>query len=190
MKTRNILIIVLIVALAVVYYLIVSDYLKQGDQKETLEAQVSAATGTLALIPQPPADLEAQLSAAQDGLEAVQDSFAINTNTTRLVNGILELAVASGVKAIPLATQPWVIESVSNQSYSVFRIELEVTGNYPQLVNFLNQLENSEPKTLIIEYFIVDTAPGSSLLDSSARNTLPVTAIVKLAIYAPPIAAG
>ncbi len=185
MKTRNILIIILVVALVVVYYFVVSDYLKQGDQQETLEAQIAETTAALALIPQPPADLEARLAAAQDGLEATQSSFVIDTNNTQIVNRILEMAVMSGVKAIPLATHPWVIESVSNQNYSVFRLDIEVTGNYLQLVSFLNQLENGEPKTLIIEHLTVDIAPGSSLLESPIRNTLPVKANIKIAIYAP-----
>ncbi|MHB8105709.1 MAG: GspMb/PilO family protein, partial [Dehalococcoidales bacterium] len=135
--------------------------------------------------PLPPADLEAQLSAAQDVLNAVKDSFTIDMNDTRIVNRILELAVANGVKAIPLGTQSWVIESVSNQDYAVFRIALAVTGTYPQLVSFVNQLENGEPKTLIIESLLVDGTPGASLLDSSARNTLPINADIKIAIYAP-----
>ena len=167
-----------------------TDYLKQRDQKATLETQVAEATASLALIPQPPADLEEQLAAAQKGLAAAKDAFAIDTNDTRTVNRILEIAKENGVKAIPLATQPWVLESVQNQNYSVFRIEIAATGSYPQLVSFLNQLENSEPKTLIIEYLSVETAPGSSLLDSAARNTLPLNANIKIAIYASPMIAG
>jgi Tfp pilus assembly protein PilO len=187
MKIRNLLIIILIVVLVVVYSLVVTDYLKQRNQKATLESQVAEATASLALIPNPPADLEEQLTAAQKGFESAKDAFAINTNDTRIVNRILEIAKENGVKAIPLATQPWVLESVLDQSYSVFRLDIAATGSYPQLVSFLNQLENSEPKTLVIEYLTVDAAPGSSLLDSAARNAQLLNADIKLAIYAPPI---
>jgi Tfp pilus assembly protein PilO len=190
MKTRNILVIILVVVLLVVCYLTLTDYLKQRNQKESLEAQIAAATGELALIPQSPADLEERLAAAQDALAAVKESFAIDTNDTRIVKRILEMAVASGVKAIPLSTQPWATETVSDQEYSVFRIELAVTGNYPQLVSFLNELENGEPETLIIEYLSVETIPGVSLLDDSVRDTLPLNAKVKIAIYASPMVSG
>jgi Tfp pilus assembly protein PilO len=188
MKTRNVLIIILAIVLVVVCIFTISDYLKQRDQKESLETQIADATGELALIPQPPADLEERLAAAQDELDAVKESFAIDTNDTRIVKKILETAVAAGVKAIPLSTQAWALESVSDQQYSVFRLELAVTGNYSNLVSFLNQLENGEPKTLIIEYLSVRTIPGASLLDAAARDALTLNAIVRIAIYASTIA--
>jgi Tfp pilus assembly protein PilO len=190
MKTRNWLTILLIVVLVVVYCLIITNYLKQRDYKQALEVQVADANAALALIPQPPTDLEQRLASAQDSLAAVKDSFTIDTNDTRILNGILEIAKKNGVKAIPLATQPWVSEISSNQSYVVFRIDLQVSGTYPQLVSFLNQLENSEPKTLIIENLSVDTASGSSLLNSSARDILPINAKIRIAIYSSPAATG
>jgi hypothetical protein len=190
MKTRNVLIIILVIVLVVVCILTLNDYLKQRSQKESLETQIADATGGLALIPQPPADLEERLAAAQDELNAVKDAFAIYTNDTRIVKKILETAVDNEVKAIPLSTQPWALETVSDQEYSVFRLVLAVTGTYPQLVSFLKQLENGEPKTLIIEYLSVEVIPGVSLLDPTVRDTLTLNANVKIAIYASPMATG
>jgi len=190
MKSRNLLIIILVVVLLVVAYIVVSDYMNQRNQKQTLEAQIAQAEGTLALIPFPPADLEARLAAANQSLAAVQDAFAIDANDTHIVDRILKQAVSSGVKAIPLSTQAWVQESVANQNFSVFRIEIEVTGTYANLVGFINQMEKGEPKTLIIEYLQVETAPGALMLDTAARNTQPVTAIIKIAVYTMPISTG
>ena len=155
MKSRKALITILILALLVVYYLIGSDYLGQRNQKEVLAGEIADGTGTLALIPLPPADLDEQLANAQDSLWEMQESFAIDTNNTRIVNSILRLAEENGINAIPLATQDWTQAKVLEQDYYVFRIELAVTGNCTQLVNFLNYLENSEPKTLILENVII-----------------------------------
>lgn len=184
MKTRRLLIIALIIALLVVYGLIGTGYLKQRNQQESLAAQVAEVNQALALVPQPPADLDTRLAAAQDSLEAARGTFAIDTNDTRIINRILQLAEASGVKAIPLATQPWTAETVSGQDYAVFRIDIEAIGDYAQLAGFLNRLENGEPGTMIIEYLNIERIPGVSLLESDAASALPINAHIKIAVYA------
>jgi Tfp pilus assembly protein PilO len=187
MKARNILIIVLVVVLLAVYSIIITDYLKQHNENTKLKTQVVDTTSALALIPQPPADLEYRLAAAQKNLDAVKKPFVIDTNDTQIINNILELAKEQGVKAIPLGTQPWVLENVLDQAYSVFRVDMAVTGDYQHLVNFLNKLETSQPETLVIESFSVETTSGSSLLDASARNAQILNASIKIAIYASPM---
>lgn len=184
MKTRRMLITVLILALLVVYYILGTGYLKQRTQKESLTSQILEATGALSLIPQPPADLNEQLADAQDSLSAVKDTLNIDTNITRIVNRILRLGDETGVKAIPLSTQPWIIDQISNQGYSIFRLEFEVSGNYTQMADFLYRLENGEPKTLVLEYLKVEKEPGSFLVESSAEG--PISANIRLAVYASP----
>ena len=188
MKSRRLLIIALIAVLLVVYYLIGTDYLKQRNNKVSFASQITAATEALALIPQPPADLEQRLAAAQDGLDTANNTFAMDTNYTRIVNIILKLASEIGVKAIPLSTEPWTLENVLGQDYSVFRIDIAVTGNFTQLVNFLNRLENGAPASLIIETLTVEKLPGSAGGGSSDGDITPVNAKVEIAVYAPPMA--
>ena len=185
MKKRGVLIIILILALLVVYYIFGMDYLKQRNQKENLKAQISEGTATLSLIPLPPADLEQQLADAEDSLWAIKDTLKIDTNITRIVNGILRLGDETGVKAIPLSTQPWVIQHISNQDYSVFRIDMAITGNFTQMADFLNRLENGEPETLILEYVKIEKAPGSFLSESPGEG--PISADIRLAIYTLPV---
>jgi Tfp pilus assembly protein PilO len=177
------LITILILVLLVVYYILGTDYLKQRKQKETLGIQISEGTATLALIPQPPADLDEQLADAQDSLWVIKDTLNIDTNITRIVNRILRLGDETGVKAIPLSTQPWIIERISNQNYSVFRIDLAITGNFTQMAEFLNRLENGEPNTLILEYVKVEKLSGSFLFESPAEG--PTSADIRVAVYAP-----
>jgi Tfp pilus assembly protein PilO len=182
MKSRTALITILILALVVVYYLIGTDYLGQRNQKEVLAGQIADATGELALIPLPPSDLDEQLANAQDTLWEMQESFAIDTNNTRIVNGILRLAEENGVTAIPLSTQDWTLTKILKQDYSVFRIEIAATGNYTQMVNFLYQLENDEPKTLVLENVTVEKVSGGYLLEDTIEG--PVEANIRIAIYA------
>ena len=184
MISRKALITVLILALLVVYYLIGSDYLGQRNQKEVLAADFAIATGDLALIPIPPANLEEQLANAQDSLWEMQEAFAIDTNNTRIVNSILRLAENNGITAIPLSTQDWTLAKVLEQNYAVFRIEIAATGNYTPMVNFLSQLENGEPSTLILENVSIEKVSGGYLLEETVEG--PVEATIGIAIYAPP----
>ena len=184
MKTHKWLILILVAVLLVVYYLIGSGYLKQHRQNVSLAAQISADTQALALIPSPPADLAQQLAAAQGSLQVAESSFTADTNDTNIVNRVLRLAEEIGVKAIPLGTAPWVAEKVSDRDYSVFRVTLEATGSFSQLLSFLDRLESGEPKTLVVEYLTVARAPDSSGTGSGDAGTVPLTANIKIAVYA------
>ena len=184
MKTRRLLIISLVAALLVVYYLIGTGYLKQRDEKDVMAAQIAETTAALALVPLPPADLDEQLADAEDSLWEVQDTFNIDTNDTRIVNRILRLADEQGVKAIPLSTQNWTLERIFDQDYSVLHIDMEVTGNFTQMVNFLYQLENSEPKTLILEELTVEKTSGCCLSENTIEG--PITANIRIAVYTLP----
>ena len=185
MKRRGLLTVILIIALLVVYYIVGMDYLRQRNQQEKLTAQIAEDTTTLSLLPQPPADLDQQLADAEDSLWAIKNTLKIDANITRMVNSILRLGDETGVKVIPLSTQPWAKDHISNQDYLVFRIDIAVSGNFTQMTEFLNRLENGEPKTLVLEYLRVEKASGSSLSESPVEG--PVSADIRLAIYTLPV---
>jgi Tfp pilus assembly protein PilO len=184
MKTRTLFIIILVASLLAVYGFIGSDYLNQRNQRDDYNSQIDDASATLMLIPQPPADLEVRLAAAQDSLEEAKNTFVLDFTITEIINKILESANQTNVLAIPLQTEPWMQESISGQTYSVLRVYFQITGEYTQLVMFLHELQNGELKTLVIESLMVEAIPGISLLESSERYTLPLTANIKIAIYA------
>jgi hypothetical protein len=184
MKTRKWLILILVAALLAVYYIIGSDYFKQRQQSKSLTAQINAAAQELALIPVPPADLDERLAAAQESLQVAKNSFNTDTNDINIVNTVLHVAEETGVKAIPLGTAPWVKETVSDTEYSVFRIELEVTGTFSQLLSFLDRLEGGEPESLIIEYLAVETINDSSNVDGEDTDAVSLKTDIKLAVYA------
>lgn len=139
-------------------------------------------TRTLAQLPPPPADLEQRLTALLSDFEATRDSFPDRLNTTRVINSILRLAEDTGVKAIPLITQPWRTESFSDHDYSVFRMDISVTGTFTKTVDFINRLENGEPDTLLIESMAFSRADE----ETAEEGTIPVEASLAVVVYARP----
>ena len=186
MKTRKLLIIILAVALLAVYYILGSDYLKQGRENEALASQITEATHILAQIPPPPADLEQRLIAARTGLETVNNTLPDKLNSTRIIDAILRLADDIGVRAIPLVTQPWTTESVNGEDYSVFRVHIAVTGTFTRLSSFLSRLESGELETLVMEYLTVDSVTGPFRGEGVYASMLQVNAGLEIAVYSLP----
>jgi hypothetical protein len=181
-RTRQILIIILAAILLAAYYSIGTGYLKQRHEYVALASQITGATGKLAEIPPPPADLDQRLADAQANLDAVKNSLPGQMNSTAMVNSILEIAEGVGVKAIPLVTQPWTTQSIGDHDYSVFRFGVSATGTFTQLANFLKQLETGELDTLVIENLSLYRIPEPA----GAGNEIPVKADLEIAVYARP----
>lgn len=189
MKTSKWLILILAVALLAGYYFIGSDYFKQRWHHATLASQMSETQTMLVQVPIPHADLEQQLAAARDTLKAAETYFTADTNDTHIVNAVLHMAAETGVSAVPLNTTGWVTETVSDRDYSVFRLDLQVTGTFNQMASFLGRLETGKLETLVIEYLNVEKIPDD-FIDSNDAGTAPVSANIKLAVYALPPGTG
>jgi hypothetical protein len=185
-KTRKLLIVILVVVLLVVYYLLGTDYLKQRREHEALASQIAGATSTLAQMPPPPTDLETRLTAAQADMDTARNAFPDRLNSTRIIDTILILADDTGIRAIPLVTQPWKTENVNDISYSVFRLNIVAAGTFEQLSDFLNQLESGELETLVIEYLTVARATETPEEENTPGGVIPVSASLDIAIYAQP----
>lgn len=177
----GLLITILAVTLLVGYCYLGMSYLKQGNEQEALTSQISEVSQTLREIPEPAEDLEQRLAAAQGSLAAAQGSFPSQINTTQVINSILELADSQGVKAIPMETQPWLIETVGEHEYCVFRLNVAAEGSLSQLQTFIGELEQSEFKTLIMEG--IEVSRNTKLIEEGEGGTVPFTASLNLAIY-------
>ena len=179
----KLLITVLIITLLVVYYLFGMDYMKQRMEHEALTSQIADVVQTLEQIPRPPDDLETRLAVAQASLAAEQSTFPSQMNSTQVINTILKLADDCEVKAIPLVTQLWSMETVGEHSYYVLRLNVAVEGSFSQLLNFVSKLENGEFKTLIVENLSVTRVTEQLEEESTSEGTIPITASLDLAIY-------
>jgi hypothetical protein len=171
-----------VLALVAVYYITATDYLKQHRENKTLASQINDMAQMLARIPRTPADLEQKLIAAQSDFTATRESLPDRLNTTRTVDFILKLAETSGVKAIPLETQSWNIKRVGGYDYPVFRLSISASGTFTKLSRFINQLETSELKTLVIESLSIERATAKP----EEGGTIPVEASLVIAVYARP----
>ena len=186
MKTKKLLITLLIIVLLAGYYHFGLDYLQKEAEQEALASQITDATRALAQMPEPPVDLEPRLSAVQAQLATEQSTFPGEMNSTKIVNSILELADECEVKAIPLITQPWTTETINDHDYSVFWLNIAVAGTFTQMVSFLSKLEKGGIPTLIVEDLSVTRAIEPSGEESTPEGTIPVNATLALAIYIQP----
>jgi hypothetical protein len=185
LKTRNLLIAALVVVLLVVYYLLGTGYLKGQRDSQAMTSQIADTSWLLAQVPPLPTDQEARLATAEADLEAAKQAFPAYLNSTRTINTILKIAEETGVKAIPLITQPWKIQDINGFSYSVFRLNVTASGNFTRVSSFLERLETGELETLVIENLTVDTASGVPLEEASEGMAW-VTATIQIAVYSRP----
>jgi hypothetical protein len=186
MKLKRLLVIILVTGLLAAYYILGTDYGAQRRQKAALASQITVATQQLAQIPPPPTDLDTRLAAASAELDTVQNAFPGQLNSTLIVNAILKLAEETGVKAVPMVTQPWSTESVNEIDYPVFRLNVAIKGTFAQLADFLSRLENGEPGTLVITDFKVDRITGPPADEGETDDAAPVDASLDIAVYARP----
>jgi len=174
----------LVIVLLVVYTYLGLDYMKQRRGLAALTSQMAEVDQALAQIPQPAPDLAPRLEAARASLAAERDAFSTRLSSTEIINIILKLADVSGLKTIPLTTQPWSTEENGEHSYDVLRLNLAVAGGFSQLVGFVSDLENGEMGTLILEDLRVNRDDGPVEDGAGADGTMPVTASLGLAVYA------
>ena len=182
MKTRKLLIAVLVLVLLAVYYIMGTGDLRQRRDNQALASRAVEAAQLLAQIPPSPADLEQRLSAAQSSYAETQNSFPAPLNTTQIINSVLTLADEAGVKAVPLVTQPWTTENISDFNYSVFRLSVTATGDFTRVADFVDRLESGGPTPLVIESLLVDRVTDMQ----GEEGTLPVSAQIEIVVYARP----
>jgi len=174
----------LVLVLLAVYYIMGTGYLEQRREVKALASRAEEAAQMLAQIPPSPADLAERLSEAQSNYEAAQDSFLGQMNTTSIIDTVLRLADEAGVKAIPLITQPWTTENISDLNYAVFRLSITASGDFTGLAGFIDRLGTDEPPTLVIESIVLERATDTG------EQVAPFEARLEIAVYARPPAGG
>lgn len=184
MKSRKIILTLVIAALLVAYYWLGTGYLKERRQNDALSADIAATTLALAEIPVPDPDLQERLEDAMAELETALNTFPTEPDTTAIINTILQTAADIGIKAIPLAARPWATETINGHDVSVFRLNLAVSGTSAQFSDFLHQLENGATETMVIEYLTVIREDEKSFQESLTGSAARITGDLDLAIYA------
>ena len=148
---------VVVVILLVVYGVLALDYMKQGKEQDRLLSEIEEIDQSLQDLSEPPPNNLEELALVQASLAAEQGMIPSEVNSSDVIEAILSVAQMTGVKAIPLVTEPWTKERVGEGNYRVFRINVEVEGTFAQVSAFISCLED-----------------GASCLESEEFSTLSV----------------
>jgi hypothetical protein len=186
LKTFKWLLIVLVLALVVVYYIFGKDYLGQRDEKASLASEITRAEKVLAELPPSAAGLDERLSAARAELEAARDAFPESLYTTRIIEFVMKNAEECGVKAVPLLSQPGALENISGYNYPVFNLNVHTSSTYLQLIDFLTRLEAGEIETLVLEHVSLVITPEVPPERDNPSGDIPIDASVDIAVYSRP----
>lgn len=181
MLRNRVLIIGLVAALLALNAYFGMDYMKRRSGQGVLASELADTAAAMARYGGDTSeDLEKQLAFAHDTLETVRGQFPQGTNSTYAIDSILRLAVGSGLKALPVATHPWITEEVGEHVYQVMNVEVSVEGSLSQLASFISVLENGAVAGLVIE----DVTISESKDPEQAGLYL---ATLELAIYSGPM---
>jgi Tfp pilus assembly protein PilO len=142
-------------------------------QKAELTKQIDTVKKSIAGIPKPDGQLEAQLAQLETELQQANSAIPSLIDGTSVVDSILDLAVSCGVTVTPLQTTDW---SMVDKVYLVYKLQLEVKGTYEHIATFIDKLEHGAFETLIVENLDVSKSPDG--------ETEPYTATVNVAVYA------
>jgi hypothetical protein len=160
-----------VLALLAAYYFLGTGLVKQRHNNEVLASQITEKSDELAKALKPSQDLDARLAETEENLDDAISSIPTDLKSTLVINDILKLAQNCQITAIPLTAGPW---TEGNKGYHVFKISMSISGSFLNIHSFLDQLENVEFKTIIIEGLNVNREVASSAV---------VEASLDLAIY-------
>lgn len=179
---NKIAIILIGAVLLVVYGLLAMDYMKQGSEQDRLLSEIEEVEQSQASLVEPSSDAYERLAALQAELDAESEIIPSEIDSSDVVDIILSLAQQVGVKAIPLATQPWVEEHIGGNTYLVFRLNVEIEGFFSKVTEYVTRLESGEYTTLVVENIVVE-ADGE---EDFAGGSTPVVASLDLAVFTQP----
>jgi len=179
---NKIAIALIIVILLVVYGLLGMDYMKQGPEQETLLSEIEEVNQKREALPGPSTAFSELLAVIQANLAAEYETIPDEISSSNVIDTVLSLAQEIGVKAIPLATQPWTEQHIGENTYRIFRINVEIEGVFSQVREYVSRLESGELNTLIVERLVIDVEDE----DVYAGESTPVKARLNLAIFTQP----
>jgi len=155
-------VVVVVVILLAVYGVLALDYMKQGPEQDRLSSEIAEIDQSLQYISEPPPSNLEELALIEAILAAEQETVPSYVDSTNVIETILNVGQMTGVKAIPLITEPWKKENIGDGTYRVFRISVGVEGTFTQISAFINYLESGEFNTLSMERLsiVVDDEEG------------------------------
>jgi len=179
---NKIAIVLIIVILLVVYGLLAMDYMKQGPEQERLLSEIEEVNQSREALSEPSTAFSELLAVLQANLLAEYETIPDDISSSDVIDTILSLAQEIGVKAIPLVTQPWTEQHIGENTYRIFRINVEIKGFFSQVREYVSRLESGVFNTLIVEHVVIDIEDE----EVYAGEATPVEASLDLAIFTQP----
>ena len=179
---NKIAIILISAVLLVVFGLLAMDYIKQGPEQERLLSEIEEVDQSREALPEPSTAFSELLAVVQANLLAEYETIPDEISSSDVIDTILSLAQEIGVKAIPLITQPWMDQHIGENTYRIFRINVEIKGLFSQVREYVSRLESGGFNTLIVERLVIDVEDE----EVYAGEATPVEASLDLAIFTQP----
>jgi hypothetical protein len=122
---------------------LLSDYVKQDNQQKRLGNEISQSRQTLLVLASPDPELTALFEESDKANQAVKKSLAgSNESATDVIDKILSNAEQSQVQVIPITSGDNEEKTIGTTTYRFQPLELTITGRLPDVLIFLEKLEN------------------------------------------------
>jgi hypothetical protein len=145
-KLEPLTLLLLLAGLVVVAYVALGvSALRERRDQDALSSQIDLGEGVLVVAEdsqQELEDLEARLRAAEQELALAQSAFPSEVDSDDVLRTILAHANESRARVLRVETQPPTTGADEENAYSVLGFNLEVEGDFGQLVAFLAALES------------------------------------------------
>jgi Tfp pilus assembly protein PilO len=178
MTKRRLLILVPAALVLAVYAYLGADYAARTEARDNLKGEIAEALAAMDQVGLGSGDLGEGLAEARTILETARERLPDSLDSTAVIEAVLDMAVGSGLNPLPLSTYPPTTEEIGEGTYQVMGINLDVTGNYAQLVKFLTDLESGDIKGLVVRELRIEGDVGQQ--DMMARLDLAVYAIASV----------
>jgi len=149
---------ILIIAALAFSGLFLADYLGQSSTASTLKSQIKTDSDAASTISKQNQTLQTENDAVNNtsasllnDIAAARQVIAPKTNPNEIVEDVLTLGSQQQVTVIPLTTNPWSSAKIGKNTYSVFKMTVEVDGSQDRLVAFVRELQRLEHQPLMIE---------------------------------------
>lgn len=150
----------LLVALAVVAYVALgTSIVREKWDQDALSAQIDLGEGVLQSVADARQDLEesqTRLTEAEQELAAAETAFPTKLDSKDILETILRHVGESQVHLLRIDIREPITEVDGASAYNVLGLDLDVEGNFGQLVAFLAALENSATSTTRIGSFTLE----------------------------------
>lgn len=156
-------------AVAIAYVALGASLLRQNLNQNDLSSEIESAEAVLASadeVSQQVEDLPVRLAGAQRELAAAKAAFPSEVDSNNVVQTILTLADGNQVRVVNLDSAPPTAEATEETSADTnLSFNLQVEGDFVQLVAFLKALEEGAASTTRISTFALQEGDGQYALN-------------------------